>query len=236
MGVFTQYRYKGTIRLYQMMLEAAFEDLKVKIGDKLVVVPIFSVSGERTNGALATEGKESTVDNVFPRSRFKFVDMQADDDRQANINASTFCPASGTKYEVPTAKIFQYEYLAITKTRNQALQIIEQVTQVFNPYRVFRLKEYSTQSKPVEVRIAAEFRPMDDNHDDVDEAITYQVNFVFSVYGYVYGLTDIDGDIIEKIIIQYNNTGDMSQTYDTLLKLMEVDEDGATIYEEEDVE
>lgn len=228
MGVFTKYRYNCMIRLYQVMLEAAFADLKVEIGDKLVTVPIFSSSGERLTGTAIDEDEE--VSNVYPRSTFKFSDMQPDNERQSNVFVQRVCTNSDGTHstsEVPTAKIIQYDYTAITKRRDQALQIIEQVTQVFNPYRVFKMKELASQSTPAEVRVHAEFRPLDDNYSgDVNETLQYQVNFVFTVYGYIYGLNDQTVDVIKEIIIKYNNTGSMEQPFDTLLEWMVIDEDG----------
>ncbi len=208
MGLFAQHNHAGMIRLYHMALESALSDLQIKIGNKLVTLPILSTSGERRT--YTTQDEQNTL-NTFPRSTIKFIDMQTDNDRQLNKNLVQFCPGSGIKTRPPVPKIFTYQYTAVTKKRNEAEQIVEQIMYAFSPYLVFKLKERPSHNEHMDVRVNVEFRPIEDNHNDSPDPVSYTVDLLFTVHGNLYGPDTTQTGVIEKIEIMTNETGDMNQ-------------------------
>lgn len=208
MGLFANYSFNGSIQLYQMALEAALNDLKVVIGTKQVVVPIYSSSGERRT---YNSTQEQEPLNVYPRSTIKFLDMQPDEDRQLNKNLSFYCGQTGTTSRPPVPKIFTFQYYAKTKKRHEAEQIVEQIAYAFSPYVIFRFKELESHSGPTDVRVLCDFRPIEDVYTDSAEPLEYTVDFMFTVYGNLYGGQTTTSGVIEEVIVETNETGDMDQ-------------------------
>lgn len=211
MGLFAEYFYSGNIRLYQVALEAALVDLKVKIGDKLVQVPMFSSSGERSTYVTATP---PSYENEFPRATLKLLDIEPDEDRQLNINIPLSCGAAGVR-RVPTPRIFSYEYTAVTKKRSHALQIVEQILTVFSPFAVFRIKDHPLHKSKTDIKVKVQYRPIEDNYQNSEEPVSYTVSLLFFVSGNIYSRSGYDGNtgagVITEVIVETNESGSMTQ-------------------------
>lgn len=212
MGLFSNYFYSGNIRLYQVALEAALVDLQVKIGDKLVQVPMFSSSGERSTYVTATP---PDYENVFPRATIKLLDIEPDEDRQLNVNLPLSCGGAGVR-RVPTPRIFSYEYTAVTKKRSHALQIIEQIISVFSPFAVFRIKDNPRHMGKTDIKVKVQYRPIEDNYQSSEEPVSYTVSLLFFVSGNIYSYQGYDDDqsgvnVIEEVILETNESGSMAQ-------------------------
>ncbi|QGZ16170.1 hypothetical protein Kuja_1780 [Vibrio phage vB_VchM_Kuja] len=210
MGLFKNYFYNGNIRLYQVALEAALVDLKIMVGDKLVQVPMFSSSGERSTYITA---KPPSYENEFPRATIKLLDIEPDEERQLNINIPFNCGV-GKPTRVPTPRIFSYEYTAITKKRSHALQIVEQIISVFSPFAVFRIKDHPNHKNKTDIKVKIQYRPIEDNFSDSEEPVSYTVSILFLVSGNIYsgdGDTSTPVNVIEEVILETNESGSMTQ-------------------------
>lgn len=212
MGLFANYFYGGNIRLYQVALEAALVDLKVKIGDKLIQVPMFSSSGERSTYVTATP---PDYENIFPRATLKLLDIEPDEDRQLNVNMPLSCGAAGVR-RVPTPRIFSYEYTAVTKKRSHALQIIEQILVVFSPFAVFRIKDHPKHNGMTDIKVKVQYRPIEDNFQNSEEPVSYTVSLLFFISGNLYSRSGYDDQgsesgVIEEVILETNESGNMDQ-------------------------
>lgn len=211
MGLFKNYFYNGNIRLYQVALEAALVDLKIMVGDKLVQVPMFSSSGERSTYVSDTP---PSYENIFPRATLKLLDIEPDEERQLNVNIPLNCGV-GKPTKVPTPRIFSYEYTALTKKRDHALQIIEQILSVFSPYAVFRIKDHPNHSNKTDIKVKVQYRPIEDNFSDSEEPVSYTVSILFLVSGNIYNGSNNtnpdEGGVIEEVIFETNESGLMNQ-------------------------
>lgn len=205
MGLFTNFVDNQMIRRYQMAIEAALSDLKVRSGNKLVEVPILSSSGERRT--YETESEPNDL-NFYPRSTVKFSTVQPDETRQINKNLRFHCRGNNTKSRPAVPQIFSFTYTAVTKKRYQAESICEQIIYAFSPFRTFFFKDLDSHMSPTGTRFSVAFRSIEDNYSSGDEPVSYTVELEFEVVGNFYGNDGSVENVIEQIFIDEDETAD----------------------------
>jgi hypothetical protein len=205
--------YHGITRKIIVAFGSLFSDIRInrKIDDatiQTIAIPIAYAPKEKW---LVRIEQDPTLDNstyiTLPRLSFEITGMSYDAGRKTNRMNYITCGTGDTmsKTYAPVPYNIDISLYCLTKTQEDALQIVEQILPYFTPEYTVSLKGVPESNIIMDVPIILESVNIQDDYDgDFNQRrfVTYTMNFTLktSFYGPV-----VDGKIITNTIVDVNN-------------------------------
>lgn len=194
-----------------------FSNIKIERKDvgnlqrQVIAIPISYAPKEKW---LVRIEQDTTLENhtytSLPRMSFEITGMNYDSTRKTNRMNYISC-ADGTsdtikKIYAPVPWNIDVSLYVLTKTQEDAFQIIEQILPYFSPEYTLSIKAVPEQNIIVDVPIILESVSVQDDYDgDFTQRrfVTYTLNFTLKTN--LYGPAD-EGAIIGRTLVDINNT------------------------------
>lgn len=199
-----------------------FSNIKIERKDvgnlqrQVIAVPISYAPKEKW---LVRIEQDTSLENhtytSLPRMSFEITGMNYDSTRKTNRMNYISC-ADGTSENIkrlyaPVPWNLDVSLYILTKTQEDAFQIVEQILPYFSPEYTLSIKAVPEQNIIVDVPIILESVSVQDDYDgDFSQRrfVTYTLNFTLKTN--LYGPAD-EGAIIGKTLVDINNTTPASE-------------------------
>ena len=209
--------YHGITRKIIVAFGSLFSDIRInrKIDDatiQTIAIPIAYAPKEKW---LVRIEQDPTLDNstyiTLPRLSFEITGMNYDAGRKMNRMGFVTCgdgDTTMTKTYSPVPYNIDISLYCLTKTQEDALQIVEQIFPYFTPEYTVSLKGVPESNVIMDIPIILQGVSIQDDYDgDFNQRrfVTYTINFTLKAnfYGPV-----VNGKIITNTLVDINNLTD----------------------------
>lgn len=205
--------YHAITRKVIVAFGSLFSDIRIQrkndgVTEQTIQVPIAYAPKEKWIVRLEQDPTlENHVYTTLPRLSFEITGMNYDAGRKTNRMNYITCGdgTNMTKTYAPVPWNIDISLYCLTKTQEDALQIVEQILPYFTPEYTVSLKGVPESNIIMDVPIILESVNIQDDYDgDFNQRrfVTYTMNFTLkaNLYGPV-----VDGKIITNTIVDVNN-------------------------------
>lgn len=218
------YFYHGSIRRYIVIFGSLFNDMYIKRKnesgnrEEMIKVPLrFGKGNIYEKVEQDSESRETKkIRQIVPVMTFRMSDFTRDDSRKTNKWQKlkhTQTNGDGTiNYQLNRIPYnFTFELALRTKNEDDALQIVEQITSVFNPSINVIMSDISGLEIDSEQTINIQLDDVqpDDNFEDYEESRHIEWTLNFTLKGYIYCRTQ-EAYVIKEVSLIGSFAEDMS--------------------------
>lgn len=184
------YSYHQTIRNYVVLFGSIFSNMHIKRGDKFIKVPIKYGKGTMYEKAPqgVQEREKSKLRMIVPSMAFLDDDIARDPVRQTS---TSYAVELAQGFEAAARIPYNISFKLHTRNKNieDHLQMLEQITSVFDPTVTVKMKPTKESEKYDNILIKLESFSTDDNSEEQDEERLIECEYSFTLEGYIYKKT-----------------------------------------------
>ncbi|AUR97913.1 tail sheath stabilizer, partial [Vibrio phage 1.244.A._10N.261.54.C3] len=197
MSLFDKHYYHKSTRKYGHVLSLILSSMQVNTEGKLVQIPLSYVGGDRDK----LDGQQIT-NGVMPRATLKFIRYEPSDDRQLTNNQQRIKTTGNANQLMRIPMGFQFRMVAVCKKQDEQYQIFEQMIPAFTPSLDFKMVDNEDVNNQQNIKVTLEsYDISDDWEGDGENHTHYNVEFTFTLHGYLYRRTIDNGGPIDKVYI-----------------------------------
>ena len=209
--------YHAITRKIIVAFGSLFSDISIErknqgVTEQTIKVPIAYAPKEKWIVRLEQDPNlQNHVYTTLPRLSFEITGMSYDASRKTNRMSYITCGNSEgvSKVYAPVPYNIDISLYCLTKTQEDALQIVEQILPYFTPEYTLSLKAIQDSNIIIDVPIILESVNIQDDYDgDFNQRrfVTYTMNFTLKAN--FYGPVGANGKIITNTLIDLTNSAD----------------------------